>query len=330
MVQVLVAVDFSERLLERLRDVSPELKIEQIQVPRGEWPAERTIEAEVLYAAGAVPPPEKAPALKWLQVHWAGVDKLLDHPIWESDVLITSASGIHAPNLGQYVLAQILAWAHRVPRWLETQREGAWPDRRWERFVPDETLGIAGYGSIGREAARLARCFGMRVLATKRDVQALEDEDYALPDVGDRAGMVPDRVYPPAATREMVAECDYVVNVLPLTEETRHLFDAEMLRAMKPSAFLVNVGRGATIKEDDLVHALREGWIAGAGLDVFEEEPLPDDSPLWQMDNVILSPHVGGFTPAYDERAVDLFAANLRRYLDGEPLLNRVEREAGY
>ena len=334
MVRVLITVDFSDEQLAKLRAVSPELEIEQMERLRGEWPADKEIEAEILYVAGAVPPPEQAPSLRWVQVHWAGVDKLLDHPIWDSDVLITSASGVHAPNLAQYVMAQILAWAHRVPRWLHFQRQGTWPDQRWERFVPDEvhgkTIGIAGYGSIGREVARLAHCFGMTVLATKRDVQNLEEKGYLPADVGDRAGVLPDHVYPPAETREMVASCDYVVNTLPLTEETYHFFDEALLRAMKPSAFFVNVGRGATVKEDDLVRALQEGWIAGAGLDVFEQEPLPEDSPLWQMDNVILSPHVGGFTRAYDERTSDLFAENLRRYLNDEPLLNLVEREAGY
>jgi D-2-hydroxyacid dehydrogenase (NADP+) len=121
-----------------------------------------------------------------------------------------------------------------------------------------------------------------------------------------------------------------VVVTLPLTEKTHHLFDEELLKEMKPNAFLINVGRGSLIDEKALVKALKKGWIAGAGLDVFEEEPLAADSPLWSMENVILTPHISGFTPYYDQRAVDLFAENLRRYLAGEPLLNRVNREVGY
>jgi D-2-hydroxyacid dehydrogenase (NADP+) len=128
----------------------------------------------------------------------------------------------------------------------------------------------------------------------------------------------------------MVAECDYVVLCLPLTPKTRHVYDESVLREMKPTSYLVNIGRGELIPEKDLVKALKKGWIAGAGLDVFETEPLPEKSPLWSMDNVILTPHVSGFTAHYEERAVDLFKENLRRYLAGEPLLNLVDREEGY
>jgi len=129
---------------------------------------------------------------------------------------------------------------------------------------------------------------------------------------------------------EMLPACDYVVLALPHTPATHHFVDEAALRAMKPSALLVNIGRGALVDEAALAHALREGWIAGAALDVFEQEPLPADSPLWKMENAIISPHIAGFTPHYDERAAALFAENLRRYLAGEPLLNQVERGRGY
>ena len=128
----------------------------------------------------------------------------------------------------------------------------------------------------------------------------------------------------------MLTECDYVVITLPLTAKTRYFFDETLFKEMKPNAFLVNIGRGSIINEPDLIKALKKGLIAGAGLDVFETEPLPEDNPLWTMDNVILTPHVSGFTPHYDERATDLFAENLRRYLAGEKLLNLVNRERGY
>jgi phosphoglycerate dehydrogenase-like enzyme len=209
-----------------------------------------------------------------------------------------------------------------------------WPSQRWELFLPDElrsqTLGIIGYGSIGREIARLAKGFGMHILATKLDARHPEDNGYIMPGIGDPRGEIPDRIYPRQATRSMLAECDYIVNTLPLTEKTHHFFDETLFKEMKPNAFLVNIGRGRVINEPDLIKALKKGWIAAAGLDVFETEPLPEDSPLWTMDNVILTPHVSGFTPHYDERATDLFAENLRRYLAGEKLLNLVNREQGY
>jgi phosphoglycerate dehydrogenase-like enzyme len=191
-------------------------------------------------------------------------------------------------------------------------------------------MGILGYGSIGREIARLARAFGMTVLATKRDAKRLTDDGYAIPGIGDPEGIMVDRLYPGEASRSMVAECDYVVITLPDTPTTNRFVGEELLRSMKPSCFLVNVGRGPVIDEDALVRALRKGWIAGAGLDVFETEPLPPESPLWTMDNVVISPHVSGFTPHYDERAADLFEENLHRYLANDPLLNLVDRKTGY
>jgi phosphoglycerate dehydrogenase-like enzyme len=149
-------------------------------------------------------------------------------------------------------------------------------------------------------------------------------------DTGDPKGIIPERIYGPDALHEMLGECDYVVIALPLTPDTEHLVGEAELRAMKSDAYLVNIARGGIVDEAALVQALREGWIAGAGLDVFEEEPLPADSPLWGLENALISPHVAGFTPRYDERAATLFAENLARYLAGERLLNLVDKEQGY
>ncbi len=334
MTEVLITAGFDEPLLDKIRAVSPDLEVTQRSMSDGRWPDDEQVTAEIIYAISGVPHPEQAPNLRWVQAHSAGIDRLRDLPIWESDVVITNSSGIHAPNIAQYVLAQMLAWAHRVPKWLRLQSESRWPDDRWGELLPDElrgkTLGIVGYGSIGREIARIATAFGMQVLATKRDPRHLEDTNYFIPETGDPEGILPARIYPGEATRSMVAECDFVVITLPLTDKTHHLFDEEMFRAMRENAFVVNIGRGPVINERDLIRALKKGWIAGAGLDVFEEEPLPADSPLWKLENVIISPHISGSTPHYDERATHLFCENLRRYLDGRPLLNVVNREYGY
>lgn len=331
---VLITTSFEPTLINKLRAVSRDLSLEQIELSKGIWPLSLETAAEVIYTTQDVPQPTQAPNLRWIQTHSAGIDHLVETPLWGSDILITSSSGIHATNIAQYAFAQILAWANRVPRWLTHQQKAEWPRQRWEKFLPIElrgqTLGIIGYGSIGREVARLGKAFGMNVLATKRNARRLDDTDFGLDGTGDREGTLADRIYPPEATRSMLTECDFVVIAAPLTAKTHHLFDEVLLRAMKPTSFLVNIGRGAIIKEDDLVKGLQRGWLAGAGLDVFETEPLPADSPLWQLENVILSPHISGFTPHYDERATDLFAENLRRYLAGKPLLNVVNREAGY
>ncbi|MCB9418816.1 MAG: D-2-hydroxyacid dehydrogenase [Ardenticatenaceae bacterium] len=334
MVKVLVTAPFSGYLIDKIRAVSPELAVEQWPLSDGTWPDDKTTDAEIYYATNSTPRPEQAPNLRWVQVHWAGIDRLLETPVWNSDIAITNTSGIHAPNMAQYTMTQILAWAHRVPKWFQYQKMGKWPQNRWDKFVPDElhgrTLGIVGYGSIGREIARLAKPFGMKILVSKRDARQPEDSGYIVMGGGDPRGELPDRIYPGEATRSMLAKCDYVVITLPLTEKTRHFFDESLFKEMKPTAFLVNVGRGSLINEPDLIKALKKGMIAGAGLDVFETEPLPPDSPLWTMDNVILTPHVSGFTPYYDDRAVNLFTENLRRYLAGEKLLNLVNREYGY
>ncbi|MCP5096521.1 MAG: D-2-hydroxyacid dehydrogenase [Chloroflexi bacterium] len=334
MTRVLLTHPFPERLLEKIRAVAPQIALELATFPNNQWPDNFSCDAEVLYTANAIPDPILAPNLKWVQAHSAGVDNLVDTPFWHSDILLTSTSGIHAPIMAQYVFAQMLSWTNRVPRWIKTQQLRKWPKNRWKKFVPDElrgkTLGILGYGSIGREVARLAKSFGLKVLATKRDVMHPQDRGFIIPGTGDPAGDLPDRIYPTQATRSMVALCDYVVITLPLTQETHHLFDEALFKELKPSCFLINVGRGEIVDEKALVKALKKGWIAGAGLDVFEEEPLSDRSPLWQMENVILTPHVSGFTPHYDDRATDVFAENLRRYLAGEPLLNLVNREIGY
>lgn len=332
---ILVTAPIPDPLVERIAAVSTEVTVERLSLPSAGWPDHLTTEAEILYTTNRLPRPEQAPALRWLHCHWAGIDGLVGTPLWEQDeVAITGASGIHAPNIGQYVMAQLLAWAHRVPSWLRAQQAGKWPTNRWDTFVPDElagrTLGIIGYGSIGREVARLAKGFNMTILVTKRDARHTQDTGYLLPGFGDPTGELPTRIYPPEATRSMVAQCDYVVITTPLTPRTRHFFDETVLREMKPTAYLINVGRGELIHEEHLIKALKHGWLGGAGLDVFETEPLPESSPLWAMPNVILTPHVSGFTQQYDERAVDLFATNLRRYLAGETLFNLVNREEGY
>lgn len=334
-VKVAVTVRFPEELLDRIRAVSSDVSLKYLPLGAGEsLPEDMAESVEVLYTWTALPDPEEAPSLQWVQFHAAGIDHAQGHPLLDCDVRLTTTSGIHAVPVAEYVMASVLAWAHRLPRMLAYQGRGIWPSGRWGKFVPQElrgaTIGILGYGSIGREVARLARVFGMHVLVTKRDARNVREEGYRVEGTGDPAGDLPDRLYPAAATRSMLAECDYVVVCAPLTAESHHLIDKGALRAMKPTAYLINVGRGKLVDEGALVEALQNGEIAGASLDVFEVEPLPADSELWKMDNVLLSPHVAGFTPSYDQRALDIFTENLRRYLEGAPLMNLVNREVGY
>ncbi|MEL6527898.1 MAG: NAD(P)-dependent oxidoreductase, partial [Chloroflexota bacterium] len=178
----------------------------------------------------------------------------------------------------------------------------------------------------------LAQAFGMNVLATKRDAMTVKesDTDYSPEGTGDPDGVIPERIYPGEALATMAPECDYIVLTVPMTEQTRHMVNERVLNAMKETAVLVNIARGGVVDEKAMIKALTEGTIHGAALDVFEQEPLPEDSPLWGMDNVIISPHVSGNTDDYHEKAAELFIANLKRYLDKKPLYNQLNREAGY
>src|SRR5436190_849579 len=208
-------------------------------------------------------------------------------------------------------------------------------EQRWPLFVPTElrgaALGVIGYGSIGRELARMATtALGMRVLACKRDPSRRADDGYRLPGTGDPEGALPEAWFAPARLHDLLARSDVVVMCAPLTSQTRAMIGAAELAAMKPSAFFVNVGRGATVDEAALAAALQAGRLAGAAADVFAEEPPAAGHPLYGGDDVIVSPHVSGFLASYDDRCTDLFAENLRRYLAGAPLLNLVDRAHGY
>lgn len=335
-VEVLVTVPFSEAELQALRDISPRLRI-NFQAARepGDISKETWGRTDVLYTDQVLPAPELVPNLRWLQFHWAGLDFILDSPLLQKqDLMISSLSGAAAPQMAEFALAMMLALGHRLPELSAHQDRAEWPRERWERFRPVElrtsVVGIVGYGSIGREIARLVRSVGATVLAVKRDVMHPEDTGYTIPGLGDPAGDLFHRLYPYQAVRSMIKECDYVVICLPLTSETRGMIGANELAVMKPSSFLVSIARGGVVDQAALLSALQERRIAGAALDVFAEEPLPTNSPLWKLPNVIVSPHVGGMSMHYNQRAVDLFIENIKRYLTGAPLLNRIDPQRGY
>ena len=324
---------FSEAQLDRVRAVSPALRVTGADPAAADYSG-----VDVLYAGAPPRDLARAPCLQWVQLHMAGVNALAEHPLYTASALpLTTTSGVHAAAIAEYAVTVMLALAHRVPRMVEWRERGGWPPdlERWPLFVPVEvrgaTLGIIGYGSIGRELARIARtAFGMTVLACKRDPARRADTGYALPGTGDPSGALPAAWYAPDALEELLARSDVVVMCAPLTRETRGMLGARELGRMKPSAFFINVGRGATVDEAALADALGAGRLAGAAVDVFAEEPPPSRHPLYALDNVIVSPHVSGFLPSYDDKCVELFGENLRRFLAGQPLLNLVDRARGY
>ena len=330
---VLVTMPFNEHQLERLRRISPDLRVTREDPATADY-----ARTDVLYAGAPPRDLGRAPNLKWVQLHMAGVDALAEHPLYAQSVIpLVTASGVHAATIAEYAITVLLALAHRVPRMVEWQGRGSWPpdEQRWPLFVPSEvrgaTLGIIGYGSIGRELARMAKAaFAMTVLACKRAPSQRRDTGYTLPGTGDPEGLLPDAWLGPDGLPELLARSDAVVMCAPLTRETRRLVGARELALMKASAYFINVGRGASVDETALVQALAAGRIAGAAVDVFAQEPPPPGHPLYALDSVIVSPHVSGFLPSYDDKCTDLFAENLRRYLAGAPLLNVVDRARGY
>ncbi|MCG2739059.1 MAG: D-2-hydroxyacid dehydrogenase [Syntrophaceae bacterium] len=260
--------------------------------------------------------PARTDRLKWIQVMTAGIDRLPEE-ILKSGVRVANASGLHGAAMGEVVLEMMLMFVKDAPACMRMKQ-----GREWRRYRPgllrDRTVGVLGLGAVGKEIARLCKAFGMKVIGIRRSGGAASP----IPDV--------DRVYPRERLPELLAESDFLVLALPLTKETEGMIGEKELRGMKPTAFLINVARGAIVDEGALIRALEEKWIAGAGLDVFTREPLPPESPFYTMPNVLFSPHISGDIPDYELRAVDVFCENLRRYLAGDPFLHEVDREKGY
>jgi glyoxylate/hydroxypyruvate reductase A len=275
--------------------------------------AEPIAEAEILYAWKF--PPQlyaKAGRLKWLQVMGAGVDWALV-PELPAGVQVTRAPGIFGPWMAEYVVAWC-AWVTQKMRvYRDAQRQRRWLDHVLPDRLAGKTLTIVGLGDIGRDIARAARGLGMRVLGVTRRGRAVREAA---------------RVYPVSAMTRALGEADFVVVLLPLTPETRGIIGAAALAAMKPSAWLINIARGAVVDEAALLVALEGKQIAGAVLDVFDREPLPPSHPLWKLDNVVVTPHISG--PSLPEEIAPIFNENLRRFLAGRPLNGRVDIRRGY
>ncbi|MGD0794796.1 MAG: D-2-hydroxyacid dehydrogenase [Dehalococcoidales bacterium] len=316
-----------ESLLKQIRAVDPSIRVTDASAlaageHRGDAGAKEKLDAllagaEVL--VGFIPPRDlqkRAPRLKWVQLMSAGVDSLIGSEIWQSRITITGVSGIHATPISEYVLGTMLMFAKQSPRSFRMQQQ-----HEWKRFTPQllrgRTIGIIGLGHIGREVARLAKSFGMKVLAV--------DEIR-----GTRPATNVDIMIPANQLRRLFADSDFVISCVPLTPKTSKLIGEKELRAMKKTAYLINISRGGIVDEDALIRALDEKWIAGAGLDVTVREPLPPDSRLWDFENVIITPHISGGQEDYLLLATALFCENLKRYLNGKKLMNVIIRKRGY
>jgi phosphoglycerate dehydrogenase-like enzyme len=260
----------------------------------------------------------KCPNVRWIHTRAAGVERIVFPELIESSVIVTNGTGTFSSSLGEFVLAAILYFAKDLRRMVRNQAA-----RAWEPFdvmpISGHTLGIIGYGDIGHAVASRVRPMGMRVLAIKRHVSQAYNEDNLV-----------EQIYSPDRRLEMLPRCDYVVATAPLTIETRGMIGQPEFAALKPTAVVINVGRGPVIDEEALVRALSEGRIKGAALDVFNREPLPKDHPFYRLENVLLSPHCADHTHDWLDKAMELFLAQFERFRNSQPLMNVVDKKLGY
>ena len=257
---------------------------------------------------------ERARALRWIQLSSAGAEQLLPARDRLGRIVVTNTRGIHVDLMADYAFAAMVALNMHFPKFFANQQARTW-EQRLSVPLAGRTLGVIGAGAIGGEIARRGAAFGMQVLAVKRTATPVE---------GAAEVVAPDRLH------DVLGRSDFAVLVVPQTAATRGMIGEAALRAMKPTGYLVNIARGSVVDEAALVHALRKQWIAGAALDVFEEEPLSADSPLWSLPNVIVTPHVAGEPADYARRVAEVFVDNLMRVRRGEPFRNVVDFDRGY
>ena len=307
---------------ERLQQQFPQLEV--VQLPDYSGLSEEIRDADAALAWSLRPEQFRAARqLRWIHSTAAAVHQLMFPDLVASNVIVTNSREVHGPVVAEHALALMFAVARKIPTAVRYQQQHVWAqERMWrEGPLPGElqgaTLGLVGLGSIGREIARRAAALGMKVLAVREHPERGATEGVAS-------------VFGPTQLEELLAASDYVVLAAPVTASTERLIDAARLAQMRSTGCLVNVGRGVLVDEAALVQALREKKIAAAALDVFEQEPLPGDSPLWDMQNVLVSPHSGSVTPRLWERQYALISENVGRFLAGESLLGVVDKRKGY
>ncbi|MBA9027037.1 D-2-hydroxyacid dehydrogenase [Peribacillus huizhouensis] len=255
--------------------------------------------------------------LKWLQSWSAGVNTFPLKQLEEKEVIVTSANGVHAYPISETIFSLMLGLTRKLHTYVKQQQSKIWDEADVSLEIHKKTIGIIGVGAIGLETAKIAKAFGMKVLGVRHSGKT---EEYV------------DTMYRIEHLNEVLPQCDYVVVTLPLTNETKYLFGTEQFKNMKKSAFFINIARGQIVREDEMITALKLKEIAGAGLDVFTVEPLPENSPLWNLENVIITPHSSGITEYYDQRVIeDIFIPNLKSYVDNKtPTINIVDYRKGY
>ncbi len=340
MKKILCLYPFEPATQSRLRAVSPELDItfsgtdSQAGVDALADPV-----ADGLLANFCPNDLDRLPKLRWLALVGAGVEHLREADPWAHGVTVTNGSGLHGTAIAEYTLSQMLFFSQNTAARQGSQREGAWPavwTDEWLALLGSslrgKTVTIVGYGSIGREVARLAQAFGMRVLAVKADPTAKVDRGYTPAGLGDVDGTIPARIAGTGQLGELFAESDFAVLTLPYTPLTERIVDAKVIEALPSRAVLINVARGRVLDESALRDALQRSAIRGAAMDVATVEPVPADAPLWRVPNLVLTPHVSAINdpPGWWDLVAGLMGENLARYAARRDLLNVVDGAAGY
>ena len=313
---VLLWTDSTAAYLEAIRAAGLADRVAVDTLSRKEKPtADQMARAEVLMAY-TVPPGvlPAMPKLRWAQAMMAGVESWIALPDLPENLLLTCARGTHKESMPENIIGALFHVAKPYAAAVENQKRGKWVHTIAQPLT-GKTLGILGLGAIGQEVARIAAALGLRVIGTRRRPQPMANVA---------------EIFPADRTPEVLAQSDFLLLLLPATPETDNLINAERLAMMKPGAWLLNFGRGHLIKDDDLVAAVKARKIAGAMLDVFRQEPLPANHPFWTTEGIIVLPHIGGPHPQRDKVVARLFVDNLGRFLDGKPLREVVDREAGY
>jgi phosphoglycerate dehydrogenase-like enzyme len=306
---------------ERLEQEFPDHQF--VQLPNYDRAPEEILDTDV-FIGWSLRPQQflAAKKLRWIHSPAAAVHQLMYPELIRSNVILTNSTGIHGPVVAEHAITVLLALAKRLPQAMQYQAKRIWSqDQLWNerprpREVSDSTVLVIGMGGIGREFTARARALGMKVLAVRENPAKGADGAHA--------------VFSPAQLDDVLPQADYVLLCTPVTPATTAIINSARLQKMKPDSYLINVGRGPLIDEAALLQALRDRQIAGAALDVFNEEPLPPDSPFWPLDNLLITPHTAAVTERLWERHYKLIVENMKRYLAGEPLLNQVDKSRGY
>ncbi|WP_457101897.1 D-2-hydroxyacid dehydrogenase [Microbacterium sp. P5_E9] len=330
----LCTLDLPDEWFDQLAERVPDLRIHRLDLGGHPSPA-LLAEVDLLHTSEWFPEAAQVPALRCVQLDTSGVDHVRRTSLWDTDIPIATLGGIAPVPMAEYAMMTILELAHRMPL-IQQLRDGReWPTNadRLERLTPRQlagaTVGIVGYGRIGREISRLASAFGMRVLGLKRTVS-----DAAASGKFDTGRRSPDEdpteLFGMDRLDDVLAQSDILVVVVPLTELTRGMLGAAQLDRLPHGALVVNIARGGILDEAALLERLRDGRIAAAALDVFDDEPLPATSAWWSEPNTLVTPHVAGLAPQYHAQTLDLVVENLTRLAEGRPVLNEVDRVSGY